>query len=135
MSSTVTVESEAVTSTSLKRTLKLPNSARALEQMSHEYSVGGINSLPVYLSSGKGSRVKVQHRGKEVGEEDEMLTDGPCFQRQDSDGRELIDFIAGFSACNLGQCHPKVLEAQVKCAQKSKPHSCAISTTTTTFNN
>lgn len=42
-----------------KRTLKLPDSARKLHETSQEFSIGGINSLPLYLSSGKGSHLRV----------------------------------------------------------------------------
>ncbi|KAK1511207.1 uncharacterized protein CCOS01_14969 [Colletotrichum costaricense] len=83
---------ESITTT--KISLPLPASGRALNEINKTYSVGGINSLPVYLVSGQGSRVR------------------------DSDGRELIDFICGFSASNLGQCHPRLLEAQVNSAKK-----------------
>ncbi|KAH8659020.1 ornithine aminotransferase [Ilyonectria robusta] len=77
-----------------KRSLPLPESARTLDQLNKRYSVGGINSLPVYLASGEGSRLK------------------------DTDGRELIDFICGFSASNLGQRHPRILEAQINTAKQ-----------------
>ncbi|MBT8184095.1 MAG: aminotransferase class III-fold pyridoxal phosphate-dependent enzyme, partial [Eudoraea sp.] len=29
----------------------------------------------------------------------------------DSDGKAYLDFVAGVSACSLGHCHPKVVEA------------------------
>ncbi|EQB53418.1 hypothetical protein CGLO_06855 [Colletotrichum gloeosporioides Cg-14] len=77
-----------------KLSLSLPASGRALDEINKRYSVGGINSLPVYLVSAQGSRLR------------------------DSDGRELIDFICGFSASNLGQCYPRLLEAQVNSAKK-----------------
>ncbi|KAF9873935.1 hypothetical protein CkaCkLH20_08669 [Colletotrichum karsti] len=77
-----------------KRTLKVSESGRELYNFSQQYSVGGVNLLPVYFDSGKGSRLV------------------------DSAGNELIDFICGFSATNLGQCHPIIVEAQVKSAQQ-----------------
>ncbi|KAJ4172920.1 hypothetical protein NW754_003125 [Fusarium falciforme] len=77
-----------------KRTLKVTDAGRELFHMTQQYSVGGINSLPLYFESGKGS----------------YLTD--------SEGNQLIDFICGFSASNLGQCHPRIVEAQVKSAQQ-----------------
>ncbi|KAF7557738.1 hypothetical protein G7Z17_g474 [Cylindrodendrum hubeiense] len=77
-----------------KRSLALPESARALDKLNRQFSVGGINSLPVYFGSGQGSRLI------------------------DSDGRELIDFISGFSASNLGQRHPRILEAQLNTANR-----------------
>lgn len=30
----------------------------------------------------------------------------------------MLDFICGFSAVNLGQCHPRILQAQIESAQK-----------------
>ncbi|MFQ5586271.1 MAG: aminotransferase class III-fold pyridoxal phosphate-dependent enzyme, partial [Thermodesulfobacteriota bacterium] len=29
----------------------------------------------------------------------------------DADGKEYLDFVAGLAVCNLGHCHPKVVEA------------------------
>ncbi|KAH6988344.1 ornithine aminotransferase [Ilyonectria destructans] len=83
----------SVNLTASKRTLRVTDSGRELYQLTEQYSVGGINSLPLYFESGKGSRLI------------------------DSAGNELIDFICGFSASNLGQCHPRIVEAQVKSAQ------------------
>ncbi|KAF4992026.1 hypothetical protein FDECE_13833 [Fusarium decemcellulare] len=84
----------AADATTSKRTLKVSESGRELYHLTQQYSVGGINSLPLYFISGKGSRLV------------------------DSAGNELIDFICGFSASNLGQCHPRIVEAQVKTAQQ-----------------
>lgn len=39
---------------------------------------------------------------------------------QDVNGHEVIDFIAAFSATNMGQCHPKIVQAVTKTAQQSK---------------
>ncbi|KAI9035753.1 uncharacterized protein KD926_002942 [Aspergillus affinis] len=36
---------------------------------------------------------------------------------QDSEGNDLLDFVCGFSASNLGQCHPAIVAAQVKAAE------------------
>lgn len=43
---------------------------------------------------------------------------------QDADGKEIIDFICMLSATNLGQCHPKLLQAMTTSMQTSKyrPH-------------
>lgn len=43
-----------------KLSLSLPASGRALDEVNKRYSVGGINSLPVYLVSGQGSRLRVR---------------------------------------------------------------------------
>ncbi|CAG9982338.1 unnamed protein product [Clonostachys byssicola] len=77
-----------------KRTLLLSESARTLDKLNRQHSVGGINSLPIYIVEGKGSRLI------------------------DSDGNELIDFICGFSASNLGQRHPRILETQIDTVNK-----------------
>jgi 4-aminobutyrate aminotransferase-like enzyme len=34
--------------------------------------------------------------------------------------KEIIDFVAMMSTANLGQCHPKLLEATIKAAQEGK---------------
>ena len=36
----------------------------------------------------------------------------------DSDGREYIDFVSGVATCNLGHCHPRVVVALQKQAQR-----------------
>ncbi len=36
----------------------------------------------------------------------------------DSDGREYIDFVSGVAVCNLGHCHPRVVVALQKQAQR-----------------
>ncbi|KAI6752524.1 hypothetical protein HG530_013893 [Fusarium avenaceum] len=77
-----------------KLSLKATPTGRELFRLTQQYSVGGVNPLPLYFRSGKGS----------------YLTD--------SEGNELIDFICGFSASNAGQCHPRIVEAQVTTAQK-----------------
>src|SRR3990170_7941201 len=35
----------------------------------------------------------------------------------DEDGREYLDFVSGLAVCNLGHCHPKVVEAIKKQAE------------------
>ncbi|CAG9984523.1 unnamed protein product [Clonostachys byssicola] len=76
------------------RALPLPESTRKLHQLNQQYSVGGINSVAVYFASGKGATLI------------------------DSEGRELLDFVNGFSSTNLGQCHPRIVAAQVNTANK-----------------
>ncbi|KAL3474418.1 pyridoxal phosphate-dependent transferase [Aspergillus californicus] len=40
----------------------------------------------------------------------------------DLEGKKYIDFSAGFSACNQGHCHPKIVEAMVQqCGQLAMP--------------
>ncbi len=36
----------------------------------------------------------------------------------DISGKEYIDFVAGIAVCNMGHCHPKVVDALIKQAQK-----------------
>ncbi|CAG8907717.1 unnamed protein product [Penicillium egyptiacum] len=69
--------------------LRLSEKTKELLEIDERYSAGGIFPLPVFIKSGKGSILK------------------------DIDGREIIDFISMLSATNLGQCHPKLVEAQI----------------------
>lgn len=40
----------------------------------------------------------------------------------DSEGKRYIDFNAGFSACNQGHCHPKIVQAMMdQCQQLTMP--------------
>lgn len=64
---------------------------KALE---NDYVMGTFARKPVCLVEGKGMRVR------------------------DAEGRELIDFIAGIGVCSLGHCHPAVVEAITKQAEK-----------------
>lgn len=95
-----------------KRTLKVTDTGRELFHMTQQYSVGGINSLPLYFQSGNGSYLTVCTSLLMLAHAHHGL--------KDSEGNQLIDFICGFSASNLGQCHPRIVEAQVKSAQQSK---------------
>lgn len=40
-----------------------------------------------------------------------LLVRGKGAQVWDSSGREYLDFVAGIAVCNLGHCHPKVVQA------------------------
>ncbi len=40
-----------------------------------------------------------------------VLVKGQGCKVWDSDGREYLDFVAGLAVCNLGHCHPKVVQA------------------------
>ncbi len=40
-----------------------------------------------------------------------LLVKGEGTRVWDSEGREYIDFLSGIAVCNLGHCHPKILEA------------------------
>jgi acetylornithine/N-succinyldiaminopimelate aminotransferase len=40
-----------------------------------------------------------------------LLVRGKGAQVWDSNGREYLDFVAGIAVCNLGHCHPKVVQA------------------------
>lgn len=62
------------------------------------YSVKGMPSHPVVMARSQGSFL------------------------WDLEGRRYIDFNAGFSACNQGHCHPKIVEAMIKqCQQLTMP--------------
>ncbi|KAH8899044.1 putative ornithine aminotransferase [Thozetella sp. PMI_491] len=58
-----------------------------------KYSVQGMNSHPVIMTRGQGSFL------------------------WDLEGKKYIDFNAGFSACNQGHCHPKIVEAMTRQCQ------------------
>ncbi|MFH0812476.1 MAG: aspartate aminotransferase family protein [Pseudomonadota bacterium] len=51
------------------------------------YLFSTYNRFPIVLVRGEGSRV------------------------WDQDGKEYLDFVAGLAVCNLGHCHPKIVEA------------------------
>lgn len=51
------------------------------------YLFSTYNRFPIVLVKGEGSRV------------------------WDQDGKEYLDFVAGLAVCNLGHCHPKIVEA------------------------
>lgn len=40
--------------------------------------------------------------------------------QQDTDGKEIIDFICMLSATNLGHCHPKMVQAMTESINKGK---------------
>jgi predicted acetylornithine/succinylornithine family transaminase len=47
-----------------------------------------------------------------------VLVKGRGTRLFDSDGREYIDFVSGVAVCNLGHCHPRVVVALQKQAQR-----------------
>ena len=47
-----------------------------------------------------------------------VLVKGRGTKVYDSDGREYLDFVAGVAVNNLGHCHPKVVVALQKQAQR-----------------
>ena len=55
--------------------------------ISDTYIASTYSRLPIVITKGKGCRV------------------------WDSDGREYLDFVSGLAVCNLGHCHPKIVEA------------------------
>jgi len=61
---------------------------------SHKYIMNTYSRQPLVLVKGRGTRV------------------------YDSDGREYIDFVSGVAVCNLGHCHPRVVVALQKQAQR-----------------
>lgn len=54
---------------------------------SKQFIMGTYNRIPIMPVKGSGARV------------------------WDSEGKEYLDFVAGIAVCNLGHCHPKVVEA------------------------
>jgi len=61
---------------------------------SHKYHMNTYSRQPLVLVKGRGTKV------------------------YDSDGREYIDFVSGVAVCNLGHCHPRVVVALQKQAQR-----------------
>ncbi len=61
---------------------------------SQKYIMNTYSRQPLVLVKGRGTRVF------------------------DSDGREYIDFVSGVAVCNLGHCHPRVVVALQKQAQR-----------------
>lgn len=61
---------------------------------SQKYLMNTYSRQPLVLVKGRGTRVF------------------------DSDGREYIDFVSGVAVCNLGHCHPRVVVALQKQAQR-----------------
>ncbi|HUI45105.1 MAG TPA: aminotransferase class III-fold pyridoxal phosphate-dependent enzyme, partial [Nitrospirota bacterium] len=47
-----------------------------------------------------------------------VLVKGRGMKVYDSDGREYLDFVAGVATTNLGHCHPRVVVALQKQAQR-----------------
>jgi ornithine--oxo-acid transaminase len=72
---------------------KLPPSAEKYIQCEDAYSAKGMKAHPVVMARGQG----------------EFLWD--------TTGKRYIDFNAGFSSCNQGHCHPKIVEAMMKQCQ------------------
>jgi predicted acetylornithine/succinylornithine family transaminase len=61
---------------------------------SDNYLFSTYNRYPIVLIRGEGSRV------------------------WDQDGREYLDFVSGIAVCNLGHCHPKIVESVITQARK-----------------
>ncbi len=61
---------------------------------SHHYLMNTYSRQPLVLVKGRGTKV------------------------YDSDGREYLDFVTGVAVCNLGHCHPRVVVALQKQAQR-----------------
>ena len=60
------------------------------QELEHKYFMNTVERLPVTLVRGEGARV------------------------WDEDGREYLDFVAGWAVNSLGHCHPVVVEAIVE---------------------
>ena len=60
------------------------------QELEHKYFMNTVERLPVTFARGEGARV------------------------WDEDGREYLDFVAGWAVNSLGHCHPVVVEAIVE---------------------
>ncbi|KAH9861110.1 hypothetical protein IAQ61_010846 [Plenodomus lingam] len=89
-----------------KSAADLSKRVNELLEIESQYAAGGVYPLPTFIASGKGSILK------------------------DVDGNEIIDFIQMMSATNLGQCHPKIVEAVIKSAQEITLSNIATKTAT-----
>ena len=63
------------------------------QELEHKYFMNTVERLPITFVRGEGARV------------------------WDEDGREYLDFVAGWAVNSLGHCHPVVVEAIVEQAQ------------------
>jgi len=61
--------------------------SQTLMMLSEKYIANTYARYPIVLVKGKGTRV------------------------WDRDGKEYLDFVSGLAVCNLGHCHPKVVQA------------------------
>lgn len=77
-----------------RRPLALSDKVRALLTTEGEYAVGGFAPVPGFIVRGLGSTL------------------------YDIDNNKIIDFIAAFSAANLGQCHPRIVQATIDQARE-----------------
>lgn len=68
--------------------------SQTLMMLSEKYVAHTYARYPILLVKGEGTRV------------------------WDMDGREYLDFVAGLAVCNLGHCHPKVVQAIQDQAEK-----------------
>ncbi|HBO84267.1 MAG: acetylornithine aminotransferase [Deltaproteobacteria bacterium GWC2_42_11] len=68
--------------------------SKQLIELSNKYIANTYNRFPIVLVRGSWCRV------------------------WDIDGKEYLDFVAGLAVCNLGHCHPRVVEAIQEQAEK-----------------
>ena len=59
----------------------------SVRQQEAAHFIPVVNRYPVALVEGRGSRVR------------------------DADGKEYLDLMAGWAVCNIGHCHPALVEA------------------------
>ena len=65
-----------------------------LMELENKYGAHNYHPIPVVLERGEGVYV------------------------WDVDGKKYFDFLSAYSAVNQGHCHPKIIEALIKQAQK-----------------
>lgn len=111
----ITVESTKMAPAEVSRKqVVLSKAAQHLLDIEAQYTVGGFTPLPGFFESGLGSQLwvseihSIKHCNKSLN------------SVQDVDGKEYLDFICMFSACNQGHCHPKIVAAMIEQVQKGK---------------
>eukprot|EP00166_Cyanidium_caldarium_P005912 ctg_754.g455 len=72
----------------------LHGEAERLMRLETQYGATNYAPLPVFIASGKGSKV------------------------HDVNGKEYYDFLSAYSALNQGHCHPRIVDALVEQAQR-----------------
>ncbi|KAI0126182.1 putative acetylornithine aminotransferase [Xylariales sp. AK1849] len=79
----------------VRKQVVLSKAAQHLLDIESQYTVGGFTPLPGFMERGLGAKL------------------------WDIDGKEYLDFICMFSACNQGHCHPKIVSAMVEQLSKA----------------
>lgn len=78
----------------MNNTISITANAQQYLDLEEKYGAHNYHPLPVVLNKGEGVFL------------------------YDVDGKRYFDFLSGYSAVNQGHCHPKIIEALIKQAQK-----------------